>query len=100
MDKEQLVKRMEESQARCRELFDRLQTIREQAEAIDTELKRSQGDFRTLQTLLKEWPEPQPAEPPVGPFPLGQLADQPDTDTLPPPVQVKPRSNNPSKEAK
>lgn len=57
MDKETITQYKDQSEAKCRELFDQLQTLQSQATQIEVELERTRGDFRTFTKLLDEWQE-------------------------------------------
>lgn len=68
--KEKLTQYKNQAEAHCRELFDRLETLRAQATQIEVELERSRGDYRTYDKLLVELTKEENGEavlPPLAP---------------------------------
>lgn len=58
MDKETVTNLMDEAENRCRQLFDQLTTLQNQAQQIEVELERTRGDFRTYKKIADEWTDP------------------------------------------
>lgn len=57
MDKARLEELRAEAERRCTELFN-------QVTGLQTELERTRGDYRTYDSLLLNWKEPEPATEP------------------------------------
>jgi hypothetical protein len=85
MNKERLIELRDEAEAKCNSLYGQIETIRAQGSQMEVELERSRGDFRTLTTLVDEFPdktgEDKPADSaPEPPADGGTAADIPEED--------------------